>query len=295
MALMHAAFLSTRTLIALKGTDAASFLQGLVTCDMRRLGPSQSVYGALLTPQGKFLHDFFIIQWADGRVVLDTPAAGAELLCKRLAMYRLRANIEILRLPADAYGVAAVFGNETATYAAGFTQAPGDALSVMADPRLQSLGLRIAGKADAVRQWVSSQGHPVVAEEDYETHRLRLGVPDGEKDLIAEKSLPMEFGFEALHAIDFDKGCYVGQEVTARSKFRAELRRGIYRVESAAGQDLPSYGTLVLAGGQQAGELRSVTGGIGLAYLRKEFVGPTQALVAEGVEIRASVPSWLDG
>ena len=237
-----------RAVLRVSGDDARSFLQGLVTNDVRRLdaGP---VYAALLTPQGKYLFDFIMVP--DGEdVLIDVKADRAAALAQRLAMYRLRAKVGI-----EAAGLAVVTG----------TGAP--PAGSFADPRDPGLGWR-AIVADPA---VALAGRAPLAPEAVEAQRVTLGVPETGVELLPDESYILEMDFERLHGVDFRKGCYVGQEVTARMKHKTELRKGLARVRIEG--EAPPPGTEILAGGKVAGTLYTSAGGEGLAYLRFDRAG----------------------
>lgn len=230
---------ATRSLHHLTGADALPFLQGLVTNDVLPLqkGPG-IVWCALLTPQGKYLADFFVVNTGAG-LLLDLPAALAGATLKRLAMYRLRADVQMA--PADL------------AFARGLGPAPEGAF---ADPRHPDLGWRAYGPA---AEGLAPQTV------DWDALRVRLGVPEAGIDLIPDDSYILESGFEALHGVNFKKGCYVGQEVTARMKHKTELRKGLVPVRVVGAAPI---GTPILAGGREVGTLYSQAGGMGLAHLR---------------------------
>jgi folate-binding protein YgfZ len=192
---------------------------------------------ALLTPQGKFLADFFLIARGDA-ILLDVKDSLAEGLVRRLGMYRLRADVQIA--PAELQ------------VSRGLGPMPADAV---ADPRHPSLGWR---------RYAAEPGGPVVT--DWEALRVAACVPEAGIELIPDDSYILEAGFERLNGVDFRKGCYVGQEVTARMKHKTELRKGLVPV-TVAGNAAP--GTPILAAdGKVAGTLYSQAGGHGIAYLR---------------------------
>lgn len=262
---MTHAILSSRRLLAISGADALSFLQGLLSCDVRPAFDGRGVaYGALLSPQGKFMHDMFLYPAADG-VLLDVDAARSEDLFARLKMYRLRSQVALEWLPEN---VVAIWGGAEA---AGWL-----------DPRLPEMGFRAVGNMP--------QG-AAASEADYHRMRLMNAVPDGARDMVVDKSLLMEWGFEALHGVDFAKGCYVGQEVTARSKFRGQVRKSIYSVCIAG--ILPTSGTKVTQDEREVGYLASTSGGIGLALLQTEAVEAGTALLAGEVALDVALPKWL--
>ncbi len=273
--------LGERALLAVSGPDARSFLQGLVTVDVKSVSPGAARYGALLSPQGKFLHDFFLLDAGDN-ILLDTEGARAEELAKRLKMYRLKAKVEIAAKPE--LSVFAFLDEAPA--------APPGLISIL-DPRLPKLGTRLYGNDSACRNWLAEQGFVEAGMEEYEKLRIALGVPDGSRDMIVDRSFIMENGFEALNGVDFNKGCYVGQEVTARSKFRATLRKGLYNVRGE--KTLPASGTPVLSGDKTVGEIRSILGTEGLAILQAESVENGGKLLAGEVVIHASKPTWNTG
>lgn len=229
-----------RRIFEISGGDRASFLQGLVTNDLRRL-ETGIVYAALLTPQGKYLADFFLVP-APEAILLDVHESLAEPLVRRLAMYRLRADVRIAPSPLQV--------------ARGLGPAPAGAF---ADPRHPALGWRLYGSAAA--------GPAAI---DWDAIRVAHCIPETGIELIPEETYILEAGFERLNGVDFRKGCYVGQEVTARMKHRTELRRGLVTVlvEGAA-----PVGTEILAEGKPAGRLYTQSGGRGIAWLRLDRAG----------------------
>lgn len=240
-----------RAVVQLTGKDVLPFLQGLVSNDVLPLarGPGL-VWAALLTPQGKYLADFFVGHLPDGRMILDLPAALAEATLKRLAMYRLRADVQMA--PVDL------------AVSRGLGPAPEGALP---DPRHPALGWRLYGVA----------GGPVVT--DWDGIRVEHVIPESGVELVPDDSYILEAGFERLHGVDFRKGCYVGQEVTARMKHKTELRKGLVRV-LVAGEAAP--GTPILSGEREVGRLFTRVGDRGLAHLRLDRAdGPLRAGAAE--------------
>ena len=264
------ALLDDRTVIALAGADARSLLQGLITNDMEQLSPVSALYAALLTPQGKILFDFLMVE-GDGAVLLDCPRNRAEALARRLTMYRLRAKVEIELRPQ--LKVLACWQGETL---------PGISF---ADPRLQQLGIRAIVAEAETPPGVGPAG-------PYHTHRRALGVPEGE-DFGSDAMFALDGDLEQLHAVSFTKGCYVGQELTARMKHRGTARKRLLAVSATA--DLPPTGTAVTAGEKNVGELTSVTGHNGFALIRLDRLedAAAGALSAEGIEVRLAKPAWL--
>ena len=274
---MRAALLPGRGVVAVAGPDAKAFLQNLVSNDVDRVGPNRAIYAALLTPQGKYLFDFFIVQ-AGERLLLDCEAARAEALTKRLSMYRLRSKVELSDASAE-FDVSAAFGSRAAAELglpedAGAAQAQ-DGGVVFVDPR------RAAAGARAILPRGRILPLPEAAPEDYDRWRLSLGLPDGSADLEIEKATLVESGFEALNGVDFSKGCYVGQEVTARMKYRGLAKKRLMAV-ALEGEAPP--GTPILLDGREVGELRSARDGAGLALLRVE---QAEEAVRKGVPLTA--------
>jgi hypothetical protein len=245
----------SRAVLAIGGAEARDFLQGLVTNDLRRLAPETAVYAALLSPQGKYLFDFLLVD--DGeRVLVDVARDRAAALMQRLALYRLRRPVTIA---ATELGVALLWSDPPGPAA---LAAP-EGVRAVFDPRDPALGLRLYA-ADAA---AALAGVPRGDAAARTALRVRLGVPETGLELLPEETYILEAGFERLHGVDFRKGCYVGQEVTARMKHRTELRKGLVRV--AVTGPPPPPGTVVLGpDGRPAGTLHTVAGGEGLAHLR---------------------------
>ncbi|MGR3805835.1 CAF17-like 4Fe-4S cluster assembly/insertion protein YgfZ [Marinibacterium profundimaris] len=237
----------SRRVFQITGSEAEEFLQGLVTNDISRLDPDQTgdggglVYAALLTPQGKYIADFFLARQG-GAILLDVDEALADALAKRLSMYKLRADVAI--------------SDSGLQVQRGTGPAPEGAFR---DPRHAALGWRAYSEAPE-----SDDGT------DWTALRVAHCIPETGIELTPDTFI-LEAGFERLNGVDFRKGCYVGQEVTARMKHKTELRKGLARV-AVAGQAAP--GTEILAGEKAAGTLLSTAGDKGIAYLRFDRVAP---------------------
>lgn len=293
-----------RSLIMLDGADALRFLDGLVSGDLDPVAEGRARYGALLTPQGKILHDL-IVAPAD-------PAAGAERLLvecatplagdlvKRLTLYKLRAKVTIR--PATELVVAVAFDSGAAT-ALGVDDAPGSVQATggdvaeggvlqLTDPRRAGLGVRLWGRDQAVADRAAAAGLASAEAADWDLWRIEARVPEGPADLPPEQGLALEHDLDRLNGVAFDKGCYVGQEVTTRSKFRGQVRKRLFVVDTADGARLPPPGTPVMAGERAAGDLRSSVGGTGIALLRidrtdEAAAGSGPALTADGITLSA--------
>jgi tRNA-modifying protein YgfZ len=284
--------LQDRGVLAIAGPDRRPFLQGLVSNDIERVTRDTAHYAALLTAQGKYLHDFVMVE-AGESIWLETEAARLGDLKRRLSVYRLRAKVSLEEQPDLA--VAAVFG-EGALAALGLSDTLGAARVLgsgvaVVDPRLTVLGARAILARDRAGCVFADLG---LAEADFETYdrlRLSLGIPDGSRDLIPEKSILLEAGFDELNGIDWQKGCYVGQELTARTKYRGLIRKRLMPVEIRG--SAPAPGTVVTAGGREVGEMRSSCGELGLALLRVEPVLQGKKLEAGAANLAPMTPAWM--
>jgi folate-binding protein YgfZ len=284
--------LKDRGILAVSGPDRRPFLQGLVSNDVEKLAPDRALYAALLTAQGKYLHDFIMVEVGEA-IWLDAEAARLGDLRRRLAIYRLRAKVDIAEPPELA--VAAVFGGG-ALASLGLADEPGRAGPrktgiVLVDPRLAELGARAILPCDTLRPTLAGLG---LAEADFaawDRHRLALGIPDGSRDLVPDKSILLEAGFDELGGVDWQKGCYIGQELTARTKYRGLIKKRLFPVHIDGPAPMP--GTIVTAEGRDAGEMRSSREGQGLALLRLDAVAEGKPLSADGATLVPTRPDWM--
>ncbi len=256
-----------RGLVSVSGTDRRTFLQGLISQDVDRVSASRAAYGAFLTPQGKYLHDFCLAEIGD-RLILDGEPSRADELIQRMNRFKLRAQVELTA--ADDLTVLAVFGPD-APAVLDLPEEPGAAHPMaggiaFVDPRSAELGCRLMLPTADLNGVIADLAVEQGTFQAYDTLRISLGIPDGQRDMEVEKSILLECNFEALNGIDWDKGCYIGQEVTARTKYRGLAKRQLLpvKVEGAA----PAPGTAILAGGKQIGEIRSIHDGLAIASLR---------------------------
>jgi folate-binding protein YgfZ len=275
--------------ISVEGEEARSFLQGLVSNDVMKISPSCAIYAALLTPQGRYLHDFFIATGPGEVFWIECEAARRQDLMRRLMIYRLRAKVRIADV-SENLAVLRLFGagvlerlNLSAEPGAARQEAEG---VVFVDPRRAELGAHAILPQATAKSLTSALGLVPGTVENYDRLRLSLGIPNGSRDLEVDKSLPMESGFDELNAIDWQKGCYVGQELTARMKYRALVKKRLLPVviEGPA----PEPGTPVLLGDAEAGIMRTALDGYGLALLRLDKVEEAgdQPLTAGAAKIR---------
>lgn len=253
--------LSSRALIRVSGPDARPFLHNLLTQDVETLADGELRYGALLSPPGRLLFDLFLAGEADG-VLLDAAADRREALMQRLAMYRLRAQVSV---EADDRPVFAAWG--------------GPAEGFAPDPRAPALGGRRYGgdlQADA-------------AEDDWQAHRLAVGVPDPATDAPDDKTYPIEADFDLLNGVDFQKGCFIGQETTSRMKRRGAIRSRMLPI--AFEGPAPAFGAEVLNGELRAGEVLSGREGAAMALVRLDRLDG--ALTVDGRPVTVRRPDWL--
>jgi folate-binding protein YgfZ len=281
-----------RGVLAVAGEDRRTFLQGLVSNDVERVSAERAVYAALLTPQGRFLHDFFIAGIGD-TFYLDCEAERRDDLRRRLSLYRLRSKVTLTDVT-EQFAVALLFGDDVLSRL-GLPVHPGQAASmdaggVFVDPRLPELGARALLPRASATDTLSRLGFVPGTAETYDRLRLSLGVPDGSRDLPVEKAILLENGFDELNGIDWQKGCYMGQELTARTKYRGLVRKRLLPV--AVDGPLPAPGTPLMLGEKEAGEMRSGRDGLGLAMLRLEYLdsGP---LAAGDSRLTPRVPNWV--
>ena len=265
--------LDDRGVVSVDGPEAGPFLQGLISNDIERVTDARGIYAALLTPQGKFLHDFFVLRQGDS-YLLDCEGPRVGDLGGRLVAYRLRADIQLADATED-YRVVALFGGENSGDRFDLppgegSAAPSEGGTVMRDPRNAALGLRAVLPRDADLTALEQAGFAKGHVADYERHRIAHGAPDGSRDMEVGRSTLMECGFEALNGVDFEKGCYVGQELTARTKHRGLVRRRLAPV--ALEGPLPPAGTPIMAGEREVGEIRSGLDDAALAVLRLERI-----------------------
>jgi len=265
-----------RAVVAVKGEDAQKFLQGLITNDINKVTSTSAIYTCLLTPQGKFLYDFFICEF-DGSLTLDCNLLSAEDLIKRLSMYKLRSKVELVDLTAD-YDVHVLLGDNSFS-TLNLKNEAGTATTLEAgvaytDPRTSNMFIRTILKKDKAENFLKENGFGPGKLEDYDQLRIDNLVADGDNDLEKDKAFPLQYRMEELNAIDFKKGCYVGQEVTARSKYRGVVRKSTFRVKASS--TLPEAGTAIMLDGKQIGELRSHVGDVGIALLDIETAEKTK-------------------
>lgn len=261
------ALLPHRGILELSGPDRVTFLNGLVSNDVSKARAGEAVWAALLTPQGRYLNDFFVFS-DNERLLLDIPRDDIPALSEKLRRFKLRAKVEIAD-QSERYQVYAIWQGVAPTLPL-----------TAADPRLKAAGYRCLGTTPLACS---------ASFEDYAAHRIALGLPDGPPDLEPGKTLLLEAGFDELNGIDWQKGCYMGQELTARTKYRGLVKRRL--LPATLSQPGLEAGTSILANGQEVGTLRSSAGTQALVMLQLSALQETLSL--SGGALSVHVPDWL--
>lgn len=272
MAFIH---LPYRVVATLTGPDRFAFLQGLVTCDVAALEKGGAAYGAFLTPQGKFLDDLFLVSIGD-TLYIDSYKETSEALYQKLKLYKLKSDVKLI--PLDSALICTSF------------EKPSEVAEGIAykDPRHHDMGWRII---------VLNEPHPQMGGilSDYDQHRYTLGIPDGARDMPHGKAVLLEYGFDEMKAIDWEKGCYLGQELTARTKYRGVIRKRLLPFTYEG--DTPEVESSVTFNSQNAGEVRAASEGRGLALIRLNFF--SQFLKEGGdfaggtTKLTPFIPPWM--
>lgn len=284
---MKAALLSDRGVVKVSGEDARTFLNGLITTDTEPLQPGLGRFGALLTPQGKIVADFLLTEIPAGHgggLLIDCPRALAANLTTKLGFYKLRAKVTVENL-SDTLGVLAVWdGVPTVQPDLSF-----------ADPRADGLGWRILIPQELAPKAAALIGAELVDEAAYDAHRIACGVPRGGIDFSYGDAFPHETNMDRLHGVDFDKGCYVGQEVVSRMQHRGTARTRTVGVVLDAAP--PEAGVAILAADKQVGTMGSSAEGRGLAVVRIDKIADAldtgTPLIAGGIAIRLADPDGV--
>ncbi len=282
--------LADRGLLAISGTDRVRFLQGLISNDVEKVTAATAVYAAFLTPQGKYLFDFIIMVDGD-RLLLDCEAARLGVFAKRLGMYRLRSQVSLAEV-GSGWRVHAAFGARTLA-TLGLDGPPGTMVRcrgglAMIDPRLSDLGVRLVLPADMDP---ADLGLAPGSWSEYEMRRIGLGVPDGSRDMTVDKTILLEAGFDELNGIDWHKGCYMGQELTARTKYRGLVKRRLLPVDVDGA--LPVPGTTITLDGRDVGEIRSGCGKQAMAMIRLNMLSTSGTVLQAGdTRVVPQRPDW---
>ncbi len=260
---MHALIDTRRAVLSVSGPEAREFLQGILTQDMSKVSRERAAYAALLTPQGKIMFDFFILEDEDGYLI-DIRAERAADLLKRLKLYRLRAKVELADRPETS--VLLGWGGE-APAPAGFVIDPAPGRIAYVDPRLDAMGVRVLVDRETREAALADLGAEASLAA-YDANRFALGVPESGVDILPERSFPLDLNFDALHGVDYKKGCFVGQEVTSRMKRKGEVRKRTLIV--ALDSVRPEPGDAITAGETTLGEVLSAGAMYALALIRMD-------------------------
>ena len=298
MSQSHYLVLEDRALIAVSGEDRVSFLQGLVSNDVTKVSAGRAIWSAFLTPQGKFLHEFFIASRAAGdgeeaALLLSPERERRDAFLKRLSLFKLRAKVSLE--PLD-WAVVALYGDDLEE-ATGLPAEAGAAKSwldgcVFRDPRQADLGCFAFLPSEGLAARLEAEGFAPGKREAFDARRIALGLPDGSRDLEVEKTILLEAGFDELGGVDWKKGCYMGQELTARTKYRGLVKRRIVPLRMEG--PMPAEGAAITLDGKEVGVLRSRAGGLALAELRLAALHNADGQLMSGdCRLTPALPAWL--
>ena len=287
--------LKNRGVLSVSGPDARKFLQGLISNDVEKVSEERAIHAAFLTAQGKYLFDFFIAE-VGGALLLDCEADRLADFQKRLKLYKLRSDVTVEDVSVN-FTVLAVTG-EDASKALGLGDEAGGAKAtgggaIFTDPRHAGLGARAIVGTENLTDFIAASGLTEGTLDAYDLARIKLGVPDGSRDMQLEKTILLEAGFDELNGVDWKKGCYMGQELTARTKYRGLVKRRLMPVRILDG-DMPAPGTPVMRDEREVGEIRSGTGTMALAMLRVNVLEDLEhaVLSAGGSTLLPEKPDW---
>ena len=283
---------SSRGFITVSGKDRFEFLQGLISNDVEKCRDGKAIWAAILTPQGKFLYDFYVFPRGE-QLVLDCHKDELMPLGQLLRKYQLRSEIQ---LGIDSQTVSILLlgdwgfngDNDVSDFCNG---------ALMPDPRDARLGYRYAGSKDDFLK--ENNDKEVFDKKQYDQIRISLGIPDGPVDIEKNKGLLLEYGFDELHGVDWQKGCYMGQELTARTKYRALIKKRLMNISlvDQQTQEPIEYGAEIKAGDTLIGEIRSELDGNGLAFIRLDRMEKALeqgiAFTVSGREISITAPIWV--
>ena len=269
--------LPDRAIFKISGSEAKTFLQGLVTADLEKLEDGQASHAGLLTPQGKIMFDFFALAQKDGWLI-DCSTDQVDDIIKRLTFYKLRADVNLEKL--QDWGIAASWGEPVSVP---------DEIIVYDDPRLKQMGQRLVSPMTMLSPL---ENQPA---QSYHAHRIGLGVPDT-PDIGSSQTFPHEANFDQLGGVSFTKGCYVGQEVVSRMQHRGTARSRIIMVELA--DELTGDEREITANDRKIGQMLSVAGTKGLAIVRldraKKAMEEGHAILVGDIPVKLKKPDWAN-
>jgi folate-binding protein YgfZ len=273
--------LRDRAILSISGSDKFTFLQGLLTNDVKKV-IDHPIYSLMLTPQGKFSYDFYLVLNGN-EILLDCAAEKYDQICKKFSIFKLRSDISINQVK-DQYKIYSIYGD-------GLFNINNELVFI--DPKCSFLGSRAILKIDYAEEFLKKSN--LVSAENYMKLVYDLSIPLPHIDLISEESFPLEFGMDFLNAISFEKGCYIGQELTARTKHRGVIRKKIYKIIAQEGLNNIKYGTEITIGQNKVGKFCSAFDKIGKALVREEdylLYNSTKPILLNGLEINLQLPSW---
>lgn len=299
----QATLLNHRGILKISGKDRAAFLQGLITNDVNKINDEQSIYAALLSPQGKFQYDLFLSVCKDSQGqevwMMECDRDRADALQKRLSLYKLRSEVVIENM-SNNYSIFAIYGPNNLDKSNMSSQLEIaksiDGSIAFVDPRLLDLGIRAYVPVDKTENFLKTLNIDISSFEEYDQHRLELGVPDGPRDVLMDKGILLESGFDELNAIDWNKGCYMGQELTARTRYRGLVRKRLIPVKIQLRQsqgEMPAYQSPVMQAGVEVGEMRSRVNEWGMAMIRLEALRKSLPFSCGDATVTPHVPSWM--
>lgn len=285
--------LDHRQILKISGEDTIAFLQGLICNDAQLLTQQKPIYTAFLTPQGKFLEDLLITPFQSD-IWMDSFKESFDNFKKKITLYKLRQKITLQSI--NSHQIYAIWGeNWSLPFKFQDTQ---DIIEIregviFKDPRLNKLGGRAYLENDSFLKQHSFMEKPLI---EYDEHRMKLGIPDGARDMQPEKAILLENGFDDMGAIDWEKGCYLGQELTARTKYRGLVRKRL--LPFSYNGTRPLIGDVVHLQENIAGEIKSVSTTIGLGLFRLEYlrdlINKNGVIKTSGAIIHPYVPKWMN-
>ena len=290
--------LNNRSLIKVSGTDSKSFLQGLISNDISLVNSNNMIFSGMFNPQGKFFCDFFIFQPGKNNkenLYIDCNISQTQEIIKKFNMYKLRANVKIRDVSENFSFFSYLEQFDNSKFFEGDKKNILSLCYVRKDPRLSELGNRIYVPKNLEKDF-NKQFKNHFNNDLYEQIRIGLGVPDGIKDISPDKDFPLDYGYDRLNAISFSKGCYVGQEITARTHNRGKVKKKIFKI--IAHKNLPKHNSEIYFKDKKIGKILSVFNNHGFAILEiksaQECIDNGDVLKSCEIEITPSNITWLN-
>ncbi len=273
--------LTNRSLVEIKGEDAVKFLQNLITNDIYSEKP---IYAMMLSPQGRFLFDIFIIKVEDG-FLLDVAYSTKDILLQKLNMYKLNSKVSIEEIK-DGSKIGYISLSLERKLASSnntidsLKWVEDNGALFYKDPRYEKLGYRFITQKN------------IVEDNSYIQDKYSYSIPDGGVDLLYDKAMPQEYGAEELNAISYNKGCYVGQEVISRTKTQGQVRKKIYKITSSEGLEHIPHGTEIISNEKKIGIFCSGFGNIGIGLIREENIKQNSTIFVDNIEVKIQRAEW---